>query len=137
MGGQVKRCSKCKTQKPESEFTFARKKSTGRPYLSSWCMACIYKSRDKDKDKDVARSRERETGQIDLHRMMLEHEQQGKCAICQKTPTSLNTDHCHTTLRVRGLLCHKCNLGLANFDDDPDILALAIKYLERTSNVTK
>lgn len=37
--------------------------------------------------------------------------QGGKCALCMALPKklSLNVDHCHKTLRVRGLLCFRCN----------------------------
>jgi hypothetical protein len=39
-------------------------------------------------------------------------------------------DHCHTTKRIRGILCHRCNQGLGLFRDNPDYLATAIKYLQ-------
>ena len=42
-----------------------------------------------------------------------------------------NIDHCHKTNKIRGLLCHHCNIGLGNFNDNVVNLQLAIKYLEK------
>jgi hypothetical protein len=59
--------------------------------------------------------------------------QGGVCAICKKkSKRRLVVDHCHSRHRVRGLLCHKCNLGLGMFDDDIERLRSAIAYLERS-----
>lgn len=57
--------------------------------------------------------------------------QSGLCKIC-KTPTdkTLHIDHCHTTGRVRGLLCFRCNNLLGSAKDNPDILQAAIQYLK-------
>lgn len=64
--------------------------------------------------------------------------QEGKCQIC-KTPIvdeddeplkSCHVDHCHETGKVRGLLCHNCNVGLGNFKDSPELLRQAALYLE-------
>ena len=63
--------------------------------------------------------------------------QKGCCAICnthhtiihEKTGKSLHVDHCHTTGKVRGLLCHQCNSGLGNFKDNIDLIKSAINYL--------
>lgn len=59
--------------------------------------------------------------------------QGGKCAICQGPPSGrgvdFHVDHCHETHKVRGLLCHHCNIGLGNFKDRVDLLQAAQKYL--------
>jgi len=58
--------------------------------------------------------------------------QNGHCAICKQKPTGkrgLAVDHCHKTGRVRGLLCHGCNVSLGQFKDDISILNNAIEYL--------
>lgn len=38
-------------------------------------------------------------------------------------------DHCHTTKKVRGLLCHHCNVAVGHMQDDPDIAARLTNYL--------
>ncbi len=64
-------------------------------------------------------------------------EQGGRCAICRSEPDSrrrhdLAVDHCHETQIVRGLLCHRCNVGLGHFNDQQTLLMAAAEYLERT-----
>lgn len=61
--------------------------------------------------------------------------QEHKCAICSTdVPVGnglLHVDHCHKSGKIRGLLCHHCNVALGSFKDDIDILRKAIKYLEK------
>lgn len=59
--------------------------------------------------------------------------QNGVCAICEescKTGRNLAIDHNHSTGKVRGLLCVKCNRALGYFQDDRKMLSKAVKYLE-------
>lgn len=60
--------------------------------------------------------------------------QSHRCAICGRLDGSerqrLSVDHDHGTGKVRGLLCIRCNRGLGNFLDCPDILIKAARYLE-------
>ena len=60
--------------------------------------------------------------------------QGGHCALCPATEPGSGRDHfCvdhdHVTGRVRGLLCYRCNLGLGQFKDRPEVLRTAITYL--------
>ncbi len=59
----------------------------------------------------------------------------GKCWICQKEKKeggrSLNIDHDHASLAIRGLLCWQCNRGLQLFRDTPEFLRQAADYLEK------
>ena len=65
--------------------------------------------------------------------------QKGLCAVCgnpetvidnrTKTPRRLAVDHCHTTKKVRGLLCMACNQGIGNFRENPEFLISATQYV--------
>jgi len=55
--------------------------------------------------------------------------QAGKCLICDEQLRNPCVDHCHTTQRVRGLLCNNCNAGIGYFQENPDNLTGAIAYL--------
>jgi hypothetical protein len=64
-------------------------------------------------------------------------DQDGKCAICHRSPTGvgrngkvLHVDHNHKTGKVRGLLCPDCNLSIGRLGDSIDVLKSAIAYLE-------
>lgn len=68
----------------------------------------------------------------DIEAMLVE--QNGRCRICQKTITfggraGAKVDHCHSTGKVRGILCSICNTALGSFKDNTEALARAIKYL--------
>lgn len=59
--------------------------------------------------------------------------QENVCAICMeafKDARDTHIDHDHATGDVRGILCGRCNLGLGNYKDDPDLLRLAADYLD-------
>lgn len=58
--------------------------------------------------------------------------QLGRCAVCLLTLAEAKkvcVDHDHETGKVRGLLCHGCNVGLGHFFDDVASLQRAITYL--------
>lgn len=61
--------------------------------------------------------------------------QEGRCAICHKHQSELNTplciDHDHETDDVRGLLCSNCNSMLGMADDNQSLLQEAIEYLKQ------
>lgn len=59
-------------------------------------------------------------------------EQGGVCAVCGTTRgTGPVVDHCHTTGKVRGILCSPCNVALGQMEDSPELLRRAAVYLER------
>ena len=64
-------------------------------------------------------------------------EQCGCCAVCKRTlvrekkgDTRACVDHCHDSLKIRGLLCHRCNIFLGLLDNrqlTEDALAYQLK----------
>ena len=58
--------------------------------------------------------------------------QKGCCLICLQYFKVLHIDHCHTSGKVRGLLCGSCNRALGLLKDNTEFLLKGIEYL--TSN---
>jgi hypothetical protein len=55
--------------------------------------------------------------------------QNGLCCCCQEFMTKPCVDHCHSTGRVRGLLCNHCNHALGYAKDNPETLRRLAVYL--------
>lgn len=59
--------------------------------------------------------------------------QNGVCAICggkqRKNNKYFCIDHDHKTKKVRGLLCHNCNVALGLINENKEILKKMIEYL--------
>ncbi len=62
--------------------------------------------------------------------------QGGRCYICRRAKGTsgrrLAVDHCHSTGRVRGLLCRPCNRMLGHARDDVAFFLRAVEYLGAT-----
>lgn len=64
--------------------------------------------------------------------------QGGVCKLCglgiefggRSATEGAHVDHCHTTGKVRGILCATHNTSLGKFNDDPVLLRKAADYLE-------
>ena len=63
--------------------------------------------------------------------------QNHRCAICDCLEPKGNgnvhfhVDHCHSTGKVRGLLCSSCNTALGKFKDSTKLMQKAIEYLNK------
>lgn len=72
---------------------------------------------------------------LDEYNKMRE-EQNFSCPICGKHEDNcgkhkLVVDHCHTTGKVRQLLCAQCNAGIGHLKESESILTSAIAYLRK------
>ncbi len=56
--------------------------------------------------------------------------QNRQCAGCLRKLTldTINVDHCHKSSKVRGLLCHQCNISLGLMKDNPIAIRNLAKY---------
>ena len=132
-----KRCRKCQRVLSDDSFTTNNEHADG---LASRCRDCqaVY--------RDSVRVRRNETGRwwhIKKHYGLSQSAykimfagQVGRCAICHdplektgKLKWACAVDHDHKTGKVRGLLCHYCNLGLGSFKDSITSLQAAVEYL--------
>lgn len=57
-------------------------------------------------------------------------DQNGCCAICGDERDDLFVDHCHTTGKVRGLLCPKCNTFLGWYERNADQILNFQRYID-------
>lgn len=67
--------------------------------------------------------------------------QKGKCAICGQSETAIEPktgsvkrlaiDHCHTTNKIRDLLCWRCNSALGRVGESIDLLKKMISYIRK------
>jgi hypothetical protein len=142
----MKKCSKCKVEKPLYEFHRTKSNKDGLDYYCKQCKRNSYfenreeilkKSKERyiyDKEKSYDRHLKRKygIGKEDVSEMIIK--QDNKCALCNKkfTKTSM-VDHCHKTGRIRGLLCRGCNGRLGWLENNKDKI---YNYLESNDEDT-
>ena len=105
--------------------------------------AYIKEYREKNKEQLAARGKEyrlkSKYGITLTENNVLLQKQNNKCKIClvEFSNVTPNVDHCHTTNKIRGLLCRACNTGLGQFKDNTKLLTKAINYLEEHNEPIK
>lgn len=110
-----------------------------RRHCTSYCKECRkpieakYRKHRKYKIRDTVLRRTYGISTEEYNELF--SKQKGCCTICNKHQSEfkkrLCVDHCHTTNKVRSLLCSDCNLGLGNFREDKDLLLKARDYLSK------
>lgn len=115
-----KTCTRCKTERPLSEFH----KKNGKPLPI--CGPC--------RNEENRAYRIRSYGICEAQHDELLKKQGNRCAICRTDKPggngSFHIDHCHSSGKVRGLLCANCNMALGKFFDNTAFLQNAINYLQ-------
>lgn len=129
----AKTCSRCVTEKPATTAYFVRR-AASRDGLHGWCKDCMRAYRQGHPVRPCARSPEsRERMRVRHREYQLErrygliaaryeemvHEQDNRCAICERDMSGgvgRHVDHDHATGMVRGLLCVRCNTTLGRIE---------------------
>lgn len=134
----LKTCPKCLQEKTK-ELAFYKHSSYCKPCENKRAREYAKVNKDKIKLKLKGYSLKRRYKISEQDYMNLIQKQNNLCAICNcletaidsklNLPKALAVDHCHTTGKVRGLLCSKCNTGLGYFKDNVTYLKKAIEYL--------
>ena len=140
-------CKTCKKEKDPEEFydrSYKKKDGSVTTKKRSECIPChIQKCVERTQNCPVRKEKHRVRSykhnikrlygiSIEEYEAMLE--KQGKaCYICNSFPTSkkfLCVDHCHTTGKIRGLLCDPCNKALGLLKEDKARLENMIRYID-------
>jgi hypothetical protein len=134
----MKVCSACNKMQSKEDFYKRSDRNSG---LTSSCKTCR-KAKGKESWTPRKQSSYKLMAQYNLtledYTNLLE-KQGGVCCICKQKETakanagytkSLAVDHCHSTGKIRGLLCQSCNTGLGSFKDNIDTIQNAILYLK-------
>jgi len=131
----TKYCKSCDTTKPIDDFYLRNKTSMVR---HSTCKECDKKRVKENHDPVAYRNAElqRRYGITQQDYEVMIAEQNNQCAICNTTEPGgrhnrgyFVVDHCHTTGKVRKLLCNNCNTALGLVGDNVDTLHKMINYL--------
>ena len=132
--GKTSRCKKCMNDYQRSRATYVQNHPKKRKYR--------YKEYTPGTPEYRKNNQLRTVYGITLIKFRELLRRQGyRCAICgmhqDDLSSSLHIDHCHTTKRIRGLLCRECNQGLGKFRDNPEFLKNAIEYLKNEEDAIK
>jgi hypothetical protein len=157
----TQKCRKCKNEWPLEAFSVNRRRKSGYDTICRTCKSEYmqgYSQTDRGREvkkRATVRTLQRDAGYgktnlqkyhlrrtygidvADYDRMF--RSQGGVCLICNEPETallrgkvrSLAVDHCHTSGKIRGLLCNACNNLLRCAKDDEATLLSAVEYLRR------
>jgi coenzyme F420-reducing hydrogenase gamma subunit len=126
---ELKTCALCEETKNLTEFS---KNTRYKDGLYKHCKKCHYEVYGRS-------SHYRRTYGITQEDYNILLSNQGyKCFGCGSAGSNekigrLFVDHCHTTGKVRGLLCQGCNFAIGAVKDNTETLKNLIQYLEKNN----
>ena len=131
----VYQCIKCNKIKPKQAFQKDSRRKNGIQRQCRKCKALYdkeYAKRKKEHKKHVQRKYLYGITKEEYETLLLKNN--NKCHICS-SDSKLHVDHCHSTGKVRGMLCHGCNTSLGLLKESKDTLNNMINYLENNNGV--
>jgi hypothetical protein len=121
-------CKSCLVDKPIEEYYYANKEKTRYSVSCKECVKALWTKKHKARlDKPYIWIKYKYNLSVNEY-LRMRQDQNELCAICNKKK-KLVVDHCHSTGKVRGLLCGGCNKGIGCFEENIESLNGAIKYL--------
>lgn len=127
----------CNVCKQYLEAKFFSKSESARDGLSPGCQNCRNKKAKEYRTPEIRRKYRLKADYgltIEEYQSILE-KQNGLCLICQREETRrgskiLSIDHDHRTGRIRGLLCHSCNVSIGHMRESSEIIQRMVAYLD-------
>ena len=131
--GSVKFCKKCNTEKSSDQFYKRSKSPDGLAYR---CKDCHHKqfalpAPKYSYSKEYARMQKAKR-QYNVSLEEYDEVISRGCQVCGSREKPC-LDHDHTTMKVRGCLCHKCNTALGLLDDNSQRILDLYRYLCSTN----
>lgn len=133
-------CRRCLSYKEASEYTKATRNSDG---LQSYCKSCADEYRKEYQIKNPEAGTDRHyrrvfgVGLLSIRELLAT--QDNKCKLCERTLSMVNgrgfssiahVDHCHSTGKIRGILCGHCNTALGKLGDSVEAIERVLKYVK-------
>ena len=127
----MKKCRHCHSVKDLSEFSRNKGYKDGRCATCKVCRKAKYPTNDMQKQRAYERQIKRNYGITVEDYDAMYKSQSGLCAGCSKPNdgSRFHIDHCHSTGKVRGLLCANCNIALGLVNDNIRTLISLASYL--------
>jgi len=133
---EQKLCTACQQFKSLDFFNKNKDGKFGKHSICKKCNSERNRYRYANGDSYAVRLKKLYGLSVDEYKQMYS-EANGKCQVCNISEDKLNkrlsVDHCHTTGKVRGLLCSKCNTALGQLDDDLNKISALYSYLQERS----
>lgn len=160
----TKTCSRCGEEKAAERFPLRKDQADGLHFWCMPCKremdraysaryragnperrrisATAWQRRNKEAASEAARRYKYGLSSAEIAALI--ETQGGACALCRlPLGDAFHVDHDHACCPgsktcgecIRGVLCRRCNIGLGQFNDDPDLLAAAAAYSLSLRNV--